>query len=167
MQVEVEDAIGSIDPMPGGAAVTAEAGAGMTFAEKVTLAVISAMCSLLVGLGGYFLKRKRGEQVTEDSVWGTATATIARLQGELEALRKESELVRVQRNEFEASATRAENNSKIAAEAAMRASEAAQRNEAELIDLRHSWERAQRYIHILRSALSTNNLPIPPEPAGG
>ena len=165
MQVEVEDAIGSTnESIPGGAAITAEAGAGMSFSEKVTVAVLGTLGTGFLTMMGMALKRRNKEQGTEDVVWGTANETIKRLQAELELMRKESDTMRTQRNEFEAAATRAENNSKIASDAAARASEAAQRNEADLINLRHNWEKSQRYIHILRSTLAQNNLDIPPEP---
>ena len=164
MQVEVEDAIGSPEAIPGGAAVTADAGTMLSFAEKVTIAVLGTLGTGFLTMMGIALRRRNKEQGTEDVVWGTASETIKRLQTELDALRKETDVVRQQRNEFEAAATRAENNSKIASDAAARASEAATRNEADLINLRHNWEKSQRYIHILRTTLAKNNLDIPPEP---
>lgn len=165
MEIEQEGAIGAEQAaIPGGASVTAEAHSSTTFAEKLIVGVYAFIGTAFLALIGIALKRRNREQGTEDVVWGTANQTIARLQAELVALQKESDIIRSQRNEFEAAATRAENNSKIASDAAMRASEAASRNEADLINLRHNWEKSQRYIFILRTKLAENNLEIPPEP---
>jgi hypothetical protein len=167
MEIELEQAIAqsAVEPVvANGVLSTAEAASGSTFAEKLIVGVYAFIGTSFLALLGIALKRRNKEQGTEDVVWGTANATIQRLQSELAALQKETDLVRTQRNEFEAAATRAENNSKIASEAAARASEAALRNEADLIKLRAGWEKSQRYIHILRTALAQHNLEIPVEP---
>ena len=137
----------------------------MTFAEKVTTAVLSLLGTMTVTMLGLALKRKKQAQGTEDAAWGISTETLQRQQMQIEALQKELDTVRTQRNEFEAASIRAEANSRAAAEAAQRAADLATRNEAELANAQHNWEKAQRYIRILRTALVNAGLDVPPEPA--
>lgn len=136
----------------------------MSFAEKVTTAVLSLLGTIVVSLLGLALKRRKQAQGLEDAAWDIGSETMKRQQVQIETLQKELETVRTQRNAFESAAIRAEANSRNAADAAARAADAASRNEAELIDLQTNWERAQRYIRVLRSFIVSTGHEPPAEP---
>ena len=57
----------------------------MTFAEKVTTAVLSLLGTMTVTMLGLALKRKKQAQGTEDAAWGISTETLQRQQMQIEA----------------------------------------------------------------------------------
>lgn len=165
MMQEIEnEAQGASSSIPVGGGGQVAGGARMTFAEKVTTSILSGAGTVFLVLLGIALRRKRHAAGVEDAAWGISSATIERQAQQIATLQKELDEVRKQRNEFEAASIRAEANSKTAAEMAARAAEMAQRNEAELVDRQRDWERAQRYIRLLRSTLATHGIQIPEEP---
>lgn len=158
---EIEgEAMGAATSAP----AVASGGGSMSYAEKVTTALLSGAGTLGVILMGIALRRKREASGVEDAAWVISKQTIERLQAQFDQTQKELDLVRSQRNEFESASIRAEANSRNAADAAALASNMASRNEIELSKLQANWEKAQRYIRILRSTLATAGIDIPPEP---
>lgn len=163
MTQEIEsEALGGSSSSPVGAGGSSER---MTFAEKVTGAMITLLTSAFLLVLGIALRNKRHAGGVEDASWGLATETMNRQETQIKSLQKELDLVRSQRNEFEAAALRSEANSKMAAEMAARAAELASRNEAELINVHKTVEKLQKYVRILRTKLIVEGIEVPPEPA--
>lgn len=162
MTQELEgEALGSSTSSPAGGAPHAER---MTFAEKVTGAMITLLTSAFLLTLGIALRNKRHAGGVEDASWGLATETMKRQEVQIKSLQKELDLVRSQRNEFEAAALRSEANSKMAAEMAQRAADLASRNEAELMNAHKTVEKLQKYVRILRTKLIVEGIEVPPEP---
>lgn len=127
-------------------------------------------------LGGAFLtglvfvaalwlsKRRWSKSGTEDVAYEVAQATIKDQRAELVALRDENSTLRRTRSEIEASLLVSEANVKIASQAAQTAAEAATANYHELLLVREKLQKAEAYIHTLRTTLARHGHDIPTRP---
>lgn len=137
---------------------------GSSFQDKVTMGVIAIFGTSFATLLAWVIKRRSKENNAEDWAWSANQKTIKRLETELEQSRKENDTLRQQRNEFDAAVAKSHAELEIARNAARTAADALARNTTDVEHLRRSWERAQRYIFILRSKLAEHNIEIPAEP---
>lgn len=135
----------------------------VTWAQLVA-SIIGTLITVVGGWMAIILKRKRPKTGAEDAVYEINRATIEDQRAQITALQKENDTLRTSRNEFEAAATRAETNHKIASEAAQTAKDALLRTQSDIAALHDKWEKAQRYIYTLRAELVRHNIPVPPEP---
>jgi predicted RNase H-like nuclease (RuvC/YqgF family) len=140
-------------------------GPPMSFQEKVTMGVIAVLGTTLATLLAFVIKRRSKENNAEDWAWSANQKTIKRLEQELDNQRRENDTLRTQRNEFDAAVAKSHAELEIARNAARAAADALARNTTDVETLRKSWERAQRYIFVLRGKLAEHNIDIPPEPA--
>ena len=158
MQGEVEnEALGSASAAPAHVA-------GSSFQDKVTMGVIAILGTSFATLLAWVIKRRSKENNAEDWAWSANQKTIKRLEEELTQSRKENDALRTQRNEFDAAVAKSHAELEIARNAARAAADALARNTTDIEHLRRNWERAQRYIFILRSKLAEHNIDIPAEP---
>jgi hypothetical protein len=132
--------------------------------DKVTLGMLAIVSSAFTVLLAWALKRRSKENNAEDWAWSANQTTIKRLEQELLAARTENDGLRSQRNEYDAGLTRAKAECEIASNAARAAREALERVTTDYDNLRHGWEKSQRYVYILRAKLAENNIEIPLEP---
>lgn len=109
-------------------------------------------------------KRRWSKSGTEDAAYEVAMATIKDQRAELAALRDENGTLRRTRSEIEASLLVSEANVKIASQAAKAAADAALANYHELAMVREKLQKAEAYIHTLRTTLARHGHDIPTRP---
>lgn len=128
----------------------------------VTAYLGGAFLTGLVFIAAMWLSKRRwNKSATEDAAYEVAQATIKDQRAELVALRDENSTLRRTRSEIEASLLVSEANVKIASQAARTAAEAAEANYHELVMVRDKLQKAETYIHTLRTTLARHGHDIP------
>ena len=121
--------------------------------------------TLLTGLmllAALWLKKRRpAREGAESAAYELARLTIEDQRAQMTAMRSEIDTLRKTRSEIEGALLISEANVKIAQQAAATAAGAAEANYRELIVVREKLQKAEAYIHTLRTTLARHGYDIP------
>lgn len=124
----------------------------------------TAITALVLLVALYLRHRRPAREGTEAAAYEIARATIEDQRTQIAVLRAEADTLRASRDDCSASLAVTEANVLIAQEAARTAAAAAEANANELRRVRRQLERAEAYIHLLRTTLARHGHPIPEMP---